>query len=79
LIKIEDYKNKMPIEVLVFFQQAETEKNHLFAEITDVTGEITFFPIRCIVNVTLTAVNNLLILLIIRYLYKSTYTIPAHL
>ena len=64
---------------MVFFQQAETEKNHRFAEITDAAGEITFFPTRSIVNVTLTAVNNLLILLIIRYLYRSTYTILAHL
>ena len=55
------------------------KKNHRFAENTDAPGEITFFPIGCIVNVTLTTINNLLILLINRCLYTSIYTIPAHL
>ena len=84
MIKIEYYKSKMPIELLVFFDtryknRQILKKNHRVAEITDVRREITFFPVRCIVNVTLTKVNNLLILLIIRYLYKSTYTIPVRL
>ena len=69
----------MPIEVWVCFNRQKLKKNHHFAEITDVTGEITFFPIRGIVNVTLTAVNNLWILLIIRYLYMSNYTILVRL
>jgi hypothetical protein len=55
------------------------KKNHRFAGITDVIVEITFFPGCCIVNVTLITVNSLLTLLILRYLYKGTYTIPAHL
>jgi len=59
--------------------ESDTEENNVFAENTDAPGKITSFYICGIVNATLTAINILLILLIIKCLNKSSSTIPVHL